>query len=397
MRLSFLFLCVCLASTVLLNAQTTYEKGKIHDSIAVSGAKNESFALYLPSSFSENRLNPIVFIYEPMGRGAIGIPPFLSAAEKYGLILVCSNNSRNGPYEHNFAVANNLFSHVFSHFNIKDDEIYASGFSGGSRLASAIASLTNRFAGVVGCGAGFSGLQEQMPSAQNYAYVGLCGDRDMNYIEMLTDKDYLGQIKFNSTLITFSGGHNWPPQEQLLRAFDWLYLQRFKRENPLPQDQILEYYRADYALLEQLKSNNDQIFAAEQYERMLKDYSGFVQNDSIMYQYHIFKNSVAYKKKASALNNALNVEEKLMDKFRSRFTEEFENGDGATFKWWEKELAKLKSLVENKDIELQKMADRVIYDLFARAYVRKSMLLQASDTYQIAQLTRLLEMIRAKK
>ncbi|MEZ4809804.1 MAG: hypothetical protein R2819_05540 [Allomuricauda sp.] len=397
MRSRFFLLCICLASTSFLGAQTTYGKGRVHDSILVSGTNNETFALYLPKSYSEQRLSPIVFIYEPLGRGAVGLQPFIAASEKYGLMLVCSNDSRNGPYERNFVIANNLFAHVFSHFNIKDDEIYAAGFSGGSRLASAIASLTNRFTGVIGCGAGFSGLQEHMPSAQNYAYVGLCGNSDMNYREMLADKDFLSLIKFNSTLFTFAGDHNWPPQEEISRAFDWLYLQKIKKKNPVPLDTVLEYHQADCSLLQQFKKSGDLLFVAEQYERILKNYERFVPIDSLRAEYLSFKKSLAYKKKAAALEKALKVEEKFADKFRARFTEEFEKMGKADFLWWETELGKLKSLRNTDDVEMQKMVTRVEYDLFVRAFVLKNMLLQTQNTERVALLGRLLQIIHPKK
>ena len=106
MRFPLFLLFVVLGSSALY-AQN--EKGMIIDSIAVSKATNETFALYLPKSFMENEPQPIVFIYEPLGRGAVGIQPFIPASEKYGLILVCSNNSKNGPYDRNFTISNNLF------------------------------------------------------------------------------------------------------------------------------------------------------------------------------------------------------------------------------------------------------------------------------------------------
>ena len=65
-----------------------------------------------------------------------------------------------------------------------------SGFSGGSRLACAIASLTDQFTGVIACGTGFPQIPEYIPSFQKYAYVGLCGNRDFNYSKMIKNKTF---------------------------------------------------------------------------------------------------------------------------------------------------------------------------------------------------------------
>lgn len=358
-----------------LNAQNTYQKATIIDSIPITGTNNESFALFLPKSYSPDKPSSILFIFEPAARAALGIRQFIPVSEKYGHILVCSNNSRNASYERNFAIANNLFSHVFSQFNIKEDEMYASGFSGGSRLAAAIASLTDQFAGVVGCGAGFSRLQEHTPSAHDYSYIGLCGNRDMNYKEMLENKSYLNLINFNSALITFDGEHRWPPEGQILRAFDWLHLQKLKNQKPIPKGDILELYKSDYGLLQKFRKNEALLFEAEQLERMVKDYKGVLEIDSLNRQYRSLVASKRLKKKLSAVEDAVDREQKWMLKWDTQLIKDFKEPDKVNWKWWEKELEKLEKLKEDDDPEIQRMVYRLRFDLFARIYSRKNTLL----------------------
>ena len=57
--------------------------------------------------YEPEKPSPAIFIFEPMARGKIGIQPFISAAEQYGYILICSNNSKNGPYDLNLTLTNN--------------------------------------------------------------------------------------------------------------------------------------------------------------------------------------------------------------------------------------------------------------------------------------------------
>ncbi len=383
-----LFLVLCPMAQI--DAQSHYEKGQVISSIPVSNTTDETFALYLPQSYSDTLPQPIIFIYDPMGRGKVGIQAFMPAAEKYGLILVCSNNSRNAPYARNFDISNNLFNHIFSHFNIKDDEMFASGFSGGSRLAGAIASLTDKFAGVVGCGAGFSGLQEHTPSTQKYAYVGLCGNRDMNYAEMIQNRDYLNLINFKNTLITFDGIHRWPPAEQIVRAFDWLYLQRSLENQSNGQDTIMSFYKSDYDLLHQFLDKDAFLFANEQYRRMIADYKPVFSMDSIENRYRQFKKGKGFKKKSMALEKAIKQEVALLEKYRTRFAEEFVNTNVPDFNWWEKEVNKLGGLAEKEDVEIQKMAARIKFALFAMAFERKSILPKTSNEGLMAALDELI-------
>jgi hypothetical protein len=397
MRITFFFLYICSGLVFSISAQTAFTKGVIHDSIPVLGAANESFALYLPERYQENELSSIVFIFDPGARAAIGIGSFIEVSEKYGHILVCSNNSRNGPYERNFDIANNLFNHIFSNFTVKEDEMYISGFSGGSRLASAIASLTNKFAGVIGCGAGFSNIKEHMPSTQNYAYVGLCGDRDMNYRELLENKDYLNLIKFNSTLITYDGDHSWPPPEQISRAFDWLHLQKLKKSTPEGSKEILGLYKSDYDRIGPFKEAGALLYASEQYERILKSYSPMVSVDSLAKQYQELLGSADYKKRLASHTNVLKMERKLAGKLRAQITSDFKNPGETDFGWWEKELNKLNTLKKKKGVEVGKMVYRIKFDLFARAYSRKNALLHSSNKEQAALVDRFLDMLYPRK
>ncbi|MBS9461330.1 hypothetical protein KIM67_02830 [Flagellimonas sp. 389] len=378
-------------------AQITLEKGKVYDSIPVTGSDTETFALYLPESYVPDNLNPIVFIFEPGGRGSVGVSSFIKASEKYGYIIVCSNDSRNGPYTRNFDIANRLFDTVFARFLIKEDEMYVAGMSGGSRLASAIASLTDRFAGVIACGAGFSGTQEHIPSTQNYAYVGLCGYQDMNYGEMLGNTDYLDLMKFNSTLITFSGEHKWPPQSEIIRAFDWLYLQQLKKSGTLPLDTALKYYTSDYGRIAAFIADKEFLLASEEYERLIQTYNGPIAIDSLKAQLKAFKNSKDYKKQKTTLENALALEGRLKDKLGERLLADFKEPDAANFSWWEKELDKLNKLRTKEDAELKKMVYRLKFSLYVRTYSWKNTLMHTPSEKQSEFIDRFIALLYLKK
>jgi len=189
MRLSALFTLFFIA--LCFPQEVMFKRGEIIDSIPVVGTTNNTFALYLPKKYDPFEPSVVIFIFNPGARGKTGIKPFLASAEKHNYILVCSNNAKNGPYETNFKIANHLFSYIFSIFNINERRIYVSGFSSGARLATAIAVSSESIQGVVGCGAGFGGLPYVPTPQSKFSYVGLVGDRDMNYQEMIEIKTWL--------------------------------------------------------------------------------------------------------------------------------------------------------------------------------------------------------------
>jgi len=141
--IDFILCCFCFVS----NAQQ-FETGRVIDSLSVANSDKETFTLYLPTTYNINEASPILFIFSPSGNGKSGVKAFVKSAEAYNHILICSNNSRNGSLERNLNIAQRLFNHAFSNFNILENRIYLAGFSGGARLATAIASVSSQIEGV---------------------------------------------------------------------------------------------------------------------------------------------------------------------------------------------------------------------------------------------------------
>src|SRR5690349_24973615 len=56
----------------------------------------QSYALYLPTSYTTEKRWAVLYCFDPAARGVLPVKLFQTAAEKYGYIVVGSNNSRNG-------------------------------------------------------------------------------------------------------------------------------------------------------------------------------------------------------------------------------------------------------------------------------------------------------------
>ncbi|WP_378177234.1 hypothetical protein [Aquimarina sp. SS2-1] len=362
-RVVFIFL-ICTATFA-----QNYQTGKVIDSISVSNNTKETFTMYLPDSFDPGSESPVVFIFDPGAQGKRGIRPFIKASEKYGYILICSNHTKNGPYDRNFEITNRLFEFIFANFKIKQNEMYVSGFSGGSRLAAAIAVLTNQIAGVVGCGAGFSQEQAHIPTFQQFSYVGVCGNRDMNYQEMIHAKGYLQKLNFTNTLITYDGNHTWPPDDQILAAFDWLETQaHLKGIKDIEADELYKSYEKVCRTALKAEENNDLLIAVENYERAINTYNSFYKLDSVSDRLKKIHHSKSYKSLLKSVSKIFDKEKQLTRKLTSRIFEDYKSPDQIDIAWWEKELNKLEKINKNDDPETEKMLERLKYQLFATSY-----------------------------
>ncbi|MFD0861464.1 TPR end-of-group domain-containing protein [Sungkyunkwania multivorans] len=365
-------------TAVVMGQPATYEKGRVIDSIAIKGSADETYALYLPEKFDASQLSAILFVFDPLARGKVGVGTFTAAADKYNYILVCSNNTRNGPYERNFAITNRLFDHIFAQFNIDEQQIYTAGFSGGSRLACSIAVLTNAIQGVIGCGAGFSMNSPQMPSINsNFSYVGLVGNRDMNYQEMFRVKDWLDQFSLKNEIITYEDEHRWPPEEQILRAFDWLELQAYKKGiRAKDTNVIVAAFKRNHDVAAQAMASDDLLLAVSEYERILRNFSGDLAVDSISAKVKRLKKDRRYKKLEKAKKGLAKLEDELSEKFTLQFNEEvLQARTKDDYRWWKQELKVFDTKhLNHENPDHRNMAQRVRFKLRALA-------IESSDAY----------------
>ncbi|MDX6188407.1 hypothetical protein SGQ83_03520 [Flavobacterium sp. Fl-318] len=337
--------------------------GVIIDSVKITTAPTESYALYFPKKYDAKTPLALVFIFEPDARGKIGIEPFILAAETYHYILVCSNTLRNGSIQDNIAVANRLFEDVLQTYAIDTSQLYIAGFSGGARLASYFGISTGAFQGVIACGASFNNMDKFIPPSNKFSYVGMVGDRDMNYQEMIGNKQWLDNTKMVNTLFISHEEHVWPKQSEMLRAFDWLEIQAY-RKNIRPKNDTISkrIYDVNVQIADSLKANKEMVSSMNAYE---KGITFFNTNEDNFLRAKIaeIKKTREYKEEVTKMEKINILENKLLDKLSLRFDQELKSAKGkANFKFWKSEIKDLKMMKsDDKNPLLQNMVVRVLY------------------------------------
>lgn len=204
-------------------------RGQIVDKIACAKHPEQSYALYLPSSYTPERKWPVLYVLDPRSRGALGAERFRAGAERFGYVIVSSNNSlSDGPDRPNIQAFQALWPDSHERLQLDDRRVYGAGFSGTVRslcfLARAVPGL---FAGIIGAGAGFP-FGAPPVKEDRFAFFGAVGTRDFNYDEMLELEEQLRQAGLASTLEVFDGMHQWPPEAVTVHALAWLDLQAMR-------------------------------------------------------------------------------------------------------------------------------------------------------------------------
>jgi dienelactone hydrolase len=206
---------------LLLPSITLAQKaGELKDSVLCLNAPGQTYAVYLPTSYQFSKPIGVILLFDPGARGRMPVELYKKLADKYELILACSNNSRNGPVNQSLFSGNAVLDDVSSRFNIDRSFILASGFSGGGRTAVQMALNRQVISGVITCGAAFPS-QNAITKAKPLPFAEVIGQLDMNYQEALTASAYLKSIGNASSLTYFYGGHQWPPAEAYEDAIAW--------------------------------------------------------------------------------------------------------------------------------------------------------------------------------
>jgi hypothetical protein len=276
--------------------------------------------------------------------------------------LVCSNTSRNGSTQDNVAIANRLFDEVLQTYAIDNSQLYIAGFSGGARLASFFAISTGVFQGVIAGGASFNGMDKFIPPSNNFSYVGMVGDRDMNYHEMIENKEWLDKSKIVNTLFISHEGHVWPKQSEMLRAFDWLEIQAYRKNIRPKNDTIItRIYDTNLRIADSLKASKEMVLSVNTYE---KGITFFNTNEDNFLRAKIaeIKKSREYKDEISKMEKMKVLENETLDKLSLRFDQELKSAKSNTnFKFWKSEIKDLNAMkLDDKNPLAQNMAVRVL-------------------------------------
>lgn len=240
-------------------------RGQIVDRIEALSASSQTYALYLPSNYTPDREWPVLYAFDPGARGRAPVERFKEAAEKYGWIVLGSNNSHNGPWDVVVKAWNAMLTDTHQRFAIDDERSYATGFSGGARAAIRIAVGCKCLAGVIANGAGFP--SDLAPSPQmHFVFFGAAGVDDFNYAELESLQEPLTKAGIIHRVQTFDGRHEWPPVSVGAAAVEWMELQAMKSGKRPRDDAFIN------ATWDQLLTNARTLEEAKQYNEAYQIY-----------------------------------------------------------------------------------------------------------------------------
>lgn len=293
--------------------QDHFATGTVIDKVTCNNDPSQNYSLYLPRTYDGKKSLPIIYAFDAHGTGKLPVNNYKELAEKYGYILVGSNNSQNGlAWEQSQQIAATLMADTKNRLMFDANRVYALGFSGGARVANALTINNGAIAGVICCGAASPAVNTIDPR-NNYTFFGIAGNADFNYTEMKKyDMLDLAGHNVKHALITFDGIHEWPKAETMQEAFLWLELNAM-RKNASPKNDSLISHQLNIAKeqLSKLQKANKEYDAYELCRKVINYYEALGDLTPFFDAYKALQNNSSVDKQLKQNEADWNAEEKL--------------------------------------------------------------------------------------
>lgn len=353
--LSFVF------TALNLNAQQlTLKKGIIIDSVVVDEDSQETFSLFLPTSFKNEGKWPILTILDLMGENKKALSMFTSVAEKEGFILASPNNlSDSVTLSKNMQFLGNMFSEISRILPVNKNRIYTAGFSAGAQFASLVPLFIKEVDGVISIGGSLPNA-ELLSTKNRFHYVGIVAREDFSFRDLVQSKKILNQLKFENQLILFDAENKLPEQPHLLQALRWLKLSDMAK-GILSKDSVLikESFTKDINTIDALVKENKLLLAEQLMGEVESVYRLHANIDSLKNAKKELRKQKEYRAQRRAQNTIFFKENLVREDYQYYLEEDVLTHNFNNLGWWNFQMGELNKYIESKNSFEKQMGARL--------------------------------------
>ncbi|MFO8148456.1 MAG: hypothetical protein ACQEQB_06085 [Bacteroidota bacterium] len=340
--------------------ELTLKKGIVVDSLKVNDSISETFSLFLPKSYSNDTIWPVVFVFEPQGRGKSAAQLFSSGAEEQEYIIIASNNIvAKDSLRNNLEVAYRMMNTAFNFFPLDKNRIYTAGFSEGAEVASAIPAVVSTIQGVMA--AGGTWLNPDLLKKENrFSFIGISGYNDYRIYNLEEAVRFFRRNNHPAFLYTFNGFHEWPGSQLISRALGSFTLKAMEKGLKPGNPELVEsLYQAELEEAQRLRRTMQFYKSYEMLKVMEDKYALYNKKDEIKNLQKQLRRNSLYRQQKREFNNALVLENLKKEEYSYYLEEDIVLANFENIPWWSQQLVEFKKYQEGQNMAEAEMAFRL--------------------------------------
>lgn len=329
------------------------KKGEVITVVTSEQDASQNYALYLPKNYNDSLRFPVILFFDPHASGSYPVAKYQLLAEKFGYVLIGSNNAKNGmQFDQTNVVVNRLMNEATTRYSIDNGQISVAGFSGGAKVALVSAANHPELVSVIYCGAAipFDNIQQLSPA------LGFAGERDMNYTEVMSSGLTLGEKKIDHVVVEWKGKHEWPDSLTFEDAFFWSSFNAMRKKTRSVDHKLIDDY-----LQKKNKLLNDNQNTLARYN-VLNQVIAFLNG---LTDVSVYRQMIAAIVKTDLFGKELNRQQEILHtemNMKQNYAQCFQSKDVG---WWKDEIARMRSI---KSGDQEKMYQRLLGYLSLASY-----------------------------
>ena len=359
--MKYLYLLLFVFSFQIFFAQEiSLRKGAVTDNLSVNDSLSETFAIYLPTNYSNEKSWPVFFVFDPEGRGKSVVQLFRQPGEEQGYVIVASNNiNSKDSLLNNLKVGTRLMTRVFNLFSVDRNRIYTAGLAEGAEVASAIPAVYKNIQGVLAVGDIWLNA-DLLKKDKNFSIIGLVGTRDFRFYKMKESVQFLNKTGNKGSLYKFDGTYQWPDPNIISNALGDFTLQSMSK-GLIPQDPSLveNLYQKEIETSEVLRRSLQLFKSYELLDKMRDKYGLFDKKDDLKDRQKNLRREKLFKEQSREYSRAAKKEDELKEQYIYFFNEDVLISNFENIKWWNQQIKELKAFQKGENRAEAEMAYRL--------------------------------------
>lgn len=336
-------------------------KGGVTDSLTIPGMEGKTFAVYAPRDYSLERKWPVVFVFDPQGRGAITANLFRQAAEEQQYLVASANlNLKSEPLDSIIKSATSMMNSIFNSFPVHPDLVYSAGMGEGAQVASALPMFYRKMAGVMAVGNSFVN-PNYVDRKYPYMFIAVAGDKDYMVYEMEDYLRFYDDLDFKTEAYYFNGKEDlWPEVGVVSNAMTGFTLEAVRKGTRTADgDFIRKLYESEIAYVEQLRRTRNFYDAYEKLGRMEDKYEDFGFEEEIEDRMKEIKKTSEFKSQRRDFRQATYYEKEQQEEYEYLLRSDVFSANFQNIGWWAYQVDELEKLKKSSIRARSNMAYRL--------------------------------------